>query len=501
MNTESFWLEAAAPKLPPPTGDVNVDVLIVGGGITGITLGYLLKKAGKTVAIADKQDILQGETAHTTSHLTYVTDTRLNELVSRHGRQGAEAFWRAGWTAMQHIERIVSDLSISCDLKSAPGYLFAATDKDGPEERRSLEEDARLATEFGFDTEMVDDPLFHRPAIRFPNQLKFHPLKYGYALAKAIPGDGSHVFAKTDGSGIDAEKRELKTANGTIRFQTLVAATNMPIQGLWNTASAALFQTKLAAYSTYAIAAEIPSPPVADSLFWDTNDPYYYWRFDHRSDGDILILGGEDHKTGQVVDTTARYEKLESILKTTLPGARVLARWSGQVVETPDGLPYIGQVTDGQYVATGYSGNGITLGTFAAILLRDLITGKSNAWAELFDPRRKRLGAAWEYIKENKDYPWHMACDWLAPAGSPEDVARGTGDVVRIDGKRRALYVDEHGKKTALSPVCPHMGCIVHWNNAEKTWDCPCHGSRFTATGAVMAGPAESDLEKVEDAV
>lgn len=496
MKKTPLWLDTAkAPEFPKLNGEVKVDVLVVGAGITGLTTARLLKQTGLTVAVVDMQSVGGGETGHTTAHLTYVTDARLGELAGRVGEERARAFWDAGRAAMSEIAGIVRELKVDCGLKSVPGYLYAALDKDAEKERESLERDAELAEKLGFDAALLTgDPLFERPAVRFPNQLKFHPLRYLYAMAREIPGKGSHLFCQTNGSDIEADKHRLVGAEGAIAYDTLVAATNVPIQGGRGTFGAALFQTKLAAYSTYAIEAGIPCHP--EALFWDTNDPYLYLRFDKNEDGCSLIIGGGDHKTGQETDTGACFARLEATLKKHFPTARPRHRWSGQVIETPDGLPYIGEVGDHQFAATGFSGNGITLGTFSAMLITDLITGKSNAWAELFDPRRKAFSGAWEYVRENIDYPTHLVAGHLRPAESLEDIPRCGGGVVRIDGKKRAVYLDGHGKRTVLSPVCPHMGCLVAWNTAEKTWDCPCHGSRFMADGSLIAGPAEKGLEQ-----
>ena len=309
-----------------------------------------------------------------------------------------------------------------------PGYLFAAIGKDTEKEIESLQHDALLSDGFGFDAEFVEsDPLFQRPAVRFPNQLKFHPLKYVNAIATALPGDGCHVFSETSGSNIDSEKHELQTDAGAITYETVVAATHVPIQGERGTFGAALFQTKLAAYSTYALEAEIPS--TAESLFWDTNDPYLYFRFDSRDRGSSVIIGGEDHKTGQEEETESRYERLKKTLEKTFPTARLKHRWSGQVLETPDGLPYIGEVAEHQFLASGFSGNGMTLGTFSAMLIRDLITGQSSPWIELFAPNRKSISGTWDYVLENKDFLTYFIKDRLRPGDQLEKLKRCSGDV------------------------------------------------------------------------
>jgi len=497
MKKNSLWLETAPPSdFPKLQGRVEVDALIVGGGITGLTTAYLLLKEGKSVAVVDIQNIGGGETSHTTAHITFVTDTRLNELVSHVGKKKAQALWDAGQSAMKQIEAIVEELKIECELRHVPGYLFAAIDKDAADEAKSLQEDAKLASEFGFDVQWLEaDPLFGRPAVGFPNQLKFHPLKYINALAKAVAKAGGHVFSKTSGSHIDGEKHELHTKDGTIAYHTLIAATHVPIQGERGTLGAALFQTKLAGYSTYAIEAKIEEAP--EALFWDTNDPYQYIRIEKQAGEFSVIFGGEDHKTGQDEATEACYARLEAQLMEKFPSAKPRHRWSGQVLETPDGLPYIGEVAEHQLLATGFSGNGMTLGTFSAMVLRDLVAGRENPWNGLFNPSRKVLSGAWDYLVENKDYPLWFLKEHLRPA-SEEKPHRCCGDIAKVAGKKQAVYVDEHGKKTVLSAVCPHMGCIVRWNEAEKTWDCPCHGSRFRATGEVITGPAETNLEPVK---
>ncbi|HEU4679655.1 MAG TPA: FAD-dependent oxidoreductase [Terrimicrobiaceae bacterium] len=485
------------PNFPRLTGRVEADVLIVGGGITGITTAYLLKRAGCRVALVDLNNIGGGETAHTTAHLTFVADTRLHELASQLGRERAQAFWGAGHLAMQQIGSIVDELKIGCELRRVPGYLFAATGKDEQTEAASLREDALIANALGFDAAFIEnDPVFQRPAVRFPNQLKFHPLKYLNVIAQTIPGDGCHIFSRTSGSNINSDKHELETKEGSISYGAVVAATNVPILGERNTLGGALFQTKLAAYSTYAIEAEIES--AAESLHWDTGDPYLYCRFDKRDGRKSVILGGEDHKTGQEENTEARYDRLERILRETFPTARLKHRWSGQVLETPDGLPYIGEVRERQFLATGFSGNGMTLGTFSAILIRDLLTGQSNPWRELFAPQRKATIGTWDYLRENKDYPAYLLKGLASRPATVDEPRRGFGEVIELKGEKRAVYCDDHGKRTVLSPICPHMGCVVAWNGAEKTWDCPCHGSRFTATGELMAGPAESGLQPKE---
>lgn len=497
MQTASLWLETkpafSAPKLKD---DLRVDALVVGGGITGLTAAYLLRKSGLSVALVEKGSIGQAETGHTTAHLTYATDARLSELVKTFGREHAKAAWDAGASAMAQIQAIASETGINCELRTAPGFLVAAENADAREEADRLREDATLAAEMGFDAGYVSkDPLTGRPAMRLANQLKFHPLKYLVGLATAATNLGVQIFEKTEVTEFQTEPRRAIADGHRITFNFAVLATHVPLQGNTNTLSAALFQTKLAGYSTYAVEACAAKEALPEIMWWDTADPYLYLRVD----GDSLIFGGEDHKTGQETNTEACFERLERKLTNMIPSAKVERRWSGQVIESVDGLPYIGEVGNGQYLATGFAGNGMTFGTLAGIMARDTATGKKNPWSELFAIERKTLSCTLDYLRENRDYPYYLAKGHLAESGVKlADLAKGSGKLVSVDGEKCAAFRDEKGKLHLHSAVCPHLGCVVVWNNAEHTWDCPCHGSRFAATGEVIAGPAEKSLEKVD---
>jgi Rieske Fe-S protein len=259
---------------------------------------------------------------------------------------------------------------------------------------------------------------------------------------------------------------------------------------------ATLFQTKLASYSTYAVAATAPARTLPEMIWSDTAEPFNYLRVDRTEEGDVIILGGEDHKTGQVVETADCFERLEQRLAKIAPDAVISHRWSGQVVETVDGLPYIGENADGQFIATGFSGNGMTFGVVAAMMARDYLTGRKNGWEETFNPSRVELAAGATYVCENVDFPVHLVKDRLGiKDGEPGELKAGEGCVVKIDGETVAICRDEDGTMHRLRAVCPHLGCIVAWNESERTWDCPCHGSRFCADGSLIAGPAEEGLE------
>ncbi|MEZ0273572.1 MAG: FAD-dependent oxidoreductase [Roseimicrobium sp.] len=502
MKSESYWLaQSGKPSFPKLSSNLKVDVLVIGGGITGVTAALLIQETGKQVALVEKYSIGGAETGHTTAHLTYMTDTRLSDLVSTFGEDHALASWDAGARGMEQIRTLVEAHHIDCEFRTVPGFLAeAANTEDKSEEQDRLRHEAELAAKHGFEVAFLDSVAPTGDCgIRFANQHKFHPIKYVWALAKSAAQAGVQIFENANVTSFDENPAQAAIGDYSIAYDQVFIATHMPLQGNQGTLSALLLQTKLYAYSTYAIQATAPSGSLPEFIWSDTAEPFNYLRVDRQPTGDILVYGGKDHKTGQEPDTEKYYAELAHDLASMIPGIKVEHRWSGQVIETPDGLPYIGAAGDGQFIATGFSGNGFTFGTVAAVMVADEIAGRKNPWTRLFDPHRKKLSAVWDYARENASYPYYLAKDW-AKGEEPIEastIAHGSGMLVRHEGKRVAAYRDDDGKLTLLSPVCPHLGCIVHWNDAEQTWDCPCHGSRFTSDGKLMAGPAEKDLEPV----
>ncbi|MEO6569338.1 MAG: FAD-dependent oxidoreductase [Opitutaceae bacterium] len=503
MNTTSYWLDSATlPRFSKLDGDVKVDVAIVGGGIMGITAALLLKQAGKTVALIERSRLASIDTGHTTAHLTAVTDLRLQDIAKTFGKEAARATWDAGSAAIDQIVTNIRRLEIDCDFRWLPGYLHAPMNEKPKEaDLKELQHEADLATELGVSAKYVAEvPFFLRPGVRFAHQALFHPRKYLAALAKEIPGDGSHIFESSEVEEIEDEPLAVKVGKSKVRCRYLVLATHTPLTGNTNALRALLFQTKLALYTSYAIGAKIPSNTIPAALFWGTNNPYDYLRVEPKHGHDYAIFGGEDHKTGQETHTEKIFERLEQRFRKLVPDAEVDHRWSGQVIETNDGLPFIGETAEHQFTATGFAGNGMTFGTLGAMMAVDAVLRRKNPWQELFAVHRAKLrGGTWSYLKENKDYPYYMVRDWLggAKGKSLATVKPGEGKILQLDGKKVAAYRDDDGEVTLCSPVCTHLKCIVGWNDAEKTWDCPCHGSRFDPTGKVISGPAEEPLEQL----
>ena len=499
----TYWSDTASfPRFSRVQRDQHVDVVIVGGGITGLTAAYLLSRAGKSVALVERDRCAQVDTCHTSAHLTMVTDARLTDLVNRLGRDHAQAVWDAGLAAIVRIHSISRDHQIDCGFEWVDGYLHAPALGHASPDDVAFEKEAAIATELGFDAEYVHQvPLIARPGICFESQARFHPLRYLAGLAEAIREAGGQIYEESPAEAFSTDPLGVTVGGRTLTCADIVMATHNPLIGVTGLVSATAFQTKLALYTSYVVAGRVPRDTVPDALFWDTNSPYHYLRVETHRDHDLIIFGGEDHKTGQAGSTTECYERLEDALESLVPRVEITHRWSGQVIQTPDGLPYIGRMSDHQYAATGFAGNGMTFGTLGAMMMSDAILGIANPWADLFEPGRKAMRrGAWEYIKENKDYPYYLIRGRFAGAEgrSLRTLKRGQGAVIELQGKKVAAYRDDDGETLLRSATCTHMGCIVGWNDAERTWDCPCHGSRFKPTGEVISGPAESPLPEVE---
>lgn len=502
-HTTPYWSTSATfPQFSKLTEDLTADVVIVGAGVTGLTAAYLLAKAGKRVVLLERGRCAGTDTGHTSAHLTMVTDVSLTDLVSRFGRDHAQAIWDAGLAGIAQIDEIVRTHEIAADFEWVDGYLHAPFDATGQDATKNLQAEAALASELGFDAEFVDTvPVIETQGVRFAGQARVHPRKYLAAVARTFVELGGRIYEHSEAGEFSDNPRAV-TANGhCVACDDIVIATHNPLVGLRGFAGATLFQTKLALFTSYVIAGRVARGVVPDALWWDTSLPYHYLRVDPHPDYDLVIFGGEDHKTGQEGDTLACYRRLETRLASMLPGVDVTHRWSGQVIESPDGLPYIGESAARQYSATAYAGNGLTFGTLAAMMMSDAILRHANPWMELFDPGRKAIARGlWDYVKQNVDYPYYMVRDRFAgaEARSLRAVKRGQGKIVDRHGAKVAAYRDPAGAVTLRSAVCTHMGCLVAWNPAERTWDCPCHGSRFKPGGQVIAGPAESPLPEAD---
>jgi glycine/D-amino acid oxidase-like deaminating enzyme/nitrite reductase/ring-hydroxylating ferredoxin subunit len=497
--TTSVWMETVdMPSRTSLARDLTADICVVGAGIAGLTTAYRLASEGRSVVVMDDGPIGRGETSRTTAHLTTALDDRYFELEMIHGERGAQLAAESHASAIDTIEDIVGNEEIACQFERVDGYLFVPPGEStevldqelGAVHRAGLtlvERVPRAPLEC-FDT---------GPCLRFPRQAQFHPLRYLNALAEAIEKKGGLLFTQTHAAAFtDGAPVRVKTSHGPIvSANALVMATNTPVN------DRLAIHTKQAAYRTYVIGMPVPHGAVANALYWDTSDPYHYVRLQNMGGHEVLIVGGEDHKTGQA-DDTDRFKRLEAWARARFPmGGVVTFRWSGQIMEPTDGLAFIGRNPGDMntYVVSGDSGNGMTHGMIAGILLCDLIQGRENAWTTLYDPSRISLLATSEFVKENLNVAAQFG-DY-ASAGDVDEVERitpGTGAIVRDGLKKLAVYRDIRGQLHTYSPVCPHLGCLVNWNNVEHSWDCPCHGSRFDSFGKILNGPAQRGLESAE---
>jgi glycine/D-amino acid oxidase-like deaminating enzyme/nitrite reductase/ring-hydroxylating ferredoxin subunit len=482
----------------------DADVCVVGAGIAGLSVAYFLAGAGKSVIVLEDGPIGGGETGRTTAHLSNALDDRYFELERLHGAEGARLAADSHTAAIDTIERIVFDEGIDCDFSRLDGYLFVPPDQSTDELDRELAAAHRAGLD---DVVKIDRAPFTAfttgPCLKFPRQAQLHALKYLRGLAAAVTRREGRIFTNTHASEFHGGKDPyVKTRTGArVNCREIVVATNSPVN------DRLVLHGKQVAYRSYVIGARVPRGSVPAGLYWDTADPYHYARLaaDTSPDFEILIVGGEDHRTGEKDDAASRYAALEAWTREHFAGIEsIVYRWSGQILEPVDALAFIGRnPADARnvYVATGDSGHGMTHGTIAGLLITDLILGRENPWAKLYDPSRKRLGAAWELVKHGASTAVHYA-EHLTGGDikSIDQLAPGSGAVVRRGLSKIAVFRDDAGKLHECSARCSHLGCIVHWNQNEKSWDCPCHGSRFDPYGAVMNGPALTPLARVGEA-
>ena len=504
-QSNSVWMTTSyIPKQPILTRDAQADVCVVGAGIAGLSTAYLLAMEGLKVIVLDSRHVAAGQTQRTTAHLTNAHDDFYSEVEKIHGEAGIRIAAESHTAAIDRIENIVRTENIDCDFFRVPGFLFCPPDQ--PTEILDLE--LQAATRAG----LVGLEIVGRVpwtsfdtgrALHYPRQAQFHPLKYLAHLTRVIQQRGGYVFTGTAVQKVTGgASATVVTASGpTVTANSIVVATNSPINDLY------ALHTKMAPYLTYAIGAPIPRGAVTRGLYWDTEKQYHYIRLQPIDDHtDLLIVGGEDHKAGQVEDQVDRHGRLENWSRERFPmmGA-VEFRWSGMVMETTDGGAFIGRNPSDDpnvFIATGDSGMGMTHGTIAGILLTDLILDRDNPWTSFYEPSRKPVaGMAWRnFIAENANVGKEYVQDWFSGGDRPsiDQLQADEGTIVRRGLSKVAVYRDSHGITHECSPVCPHLGCIVHWNNFEKVWDCPCHGSRFDAYGKVICGPAISPLSPAE---
>lgn len=496
---EPYWLNALdIPTFEPLQEDIKVDVVVVGGGITGITTAYLLVQEGISVALLEADRLLNGTTGHTTAKLTAQHGLFYDELMAHMGRTQARLYFEANDEAIQFVERTVSALGVDCDFQRQDAYVYAVA----AESANKVEQEFEAYQTLGIDGELVAEIPFDlqiKQAIVMKNQAQFHPTRYLAGLVKALQDKGCRIFEGTTAVDVEYDDEPVVVTRDGYKVQAdkVISCSHYPFyDGL------GFYFARLHAERAYVIAGR-SDKPYPGGMYISADNPTRSIRATNMNGEPLVLISGDGHKTGQGKDTLAHYEALEAFGQEVLWLQEVLYRWSAQDLYTLDKVAYIGPLTAGKpnvLVATGYRKWGMTTGTQAALLLRDYALDKDNPYKELYAPSRFYADPSLKtFLVQNANVAAHLVKGkFEMPARQAEDLANGEGGVVNHQGARNGAYRDEDGKLFVVDTTCTHMGCEVTWNHGDKTWDCPCHGSRFTYKGDVMEGPAERSLKRLD---
>ena len=499
----SLWQDTVSNFKPgnnQPVANKSFDVIIAGAGITGLTTGLLLQKAGKSVLVAEAKNIGFGTSSGTTAHLNTFLDTPYNEIQKKFGNDHAKNVAAIVKQALELIKQNVNEYNIDCGYSQLPAFLFSQNENQTEE----LENIFKAAKECNVDCEWTKElpvPLLHEKALMWSGQATFHPTRYLTGIAIAFENAGGTILENCRITAVEETKDHhiVKSGRGEFKTKHFIYATHIP-------PGVNLLHFRCAPYRSYAMAVQLEKKEhYPDSIIYDMYDPYHYYRT-QEIDGELyFIAGGEDHKTGHEENTENCFRNLEAHVRKYFPVKEIINRWSSQYFEPADGIPYIGHLPGHpgtMYVATGYGGNGMVYSAVAALVLSDLISKGESEWEKLFDPNRVKMAGGFKnFTKEAADVVGHLIKKIIMPSEKLKELAGlapGEAGVVKYDGRQIAIYKNEQGEIYALHSACTHIKCDVAWNNAEKTWDCPCHGSRFSYTGEMLTAPARKDLIPVD---
>ncbi len=495
---QSYWMASVAfDDYKPLENDIIVDSVVVGGGIVGITTAFLLSQEGLKVALVEADKLLHGATGHTTAKLTAQHDIIYNTIETKMSLDLARQYAEANQTAIKTVVELVSRLNINCDLIAQPAYVYTQDDNYVSK----IYDEALTASKLGFEVQCLDEiplPIRVKAALRFDNQYQFHPLKYLIALAREITANGSYIFEHTRAIDIHTEKwLGVLTSNGhVIKASSVVIASHYPFYDGYG-----MYFSRIYPERSYALGITIEGK-YPGGMYITAEDPGRSFRSQPLGSGEeLVIVGGEHHKTGQGGDTGVHYKNLLNAAQSIFKVKEVRYRWSTQDYTTMDKVPYVGNLTSktaGIYVATGFRKWGMSNGTAAAMILKDLILGKDNPWYEVYNPSRFNPAASvGKFAAENVNVAKELIKGKLAPVTN-EEISPGQAGYIEIDGEKYGAYRDMQGRLHVVDTTCTHLGCELVWNSAEHSWDCPCHGSRFTYEGEIIEGPAQKTLNRPE---
>jgi glycine/D-amino acid oxidase-like deaminating enzyme/nitrite reductase/ring-hydroxylating ferredoxin subunit len=500
-RTRPLWLDSTLPKAPPLDANASADAVVIGSGIAGLSVAYELAARGLSVIVVDRGRIGGGMTCRTTAHLASALDDFYFELIDARDENTARLLHESLVTSIDRAEAIQAQEGIECDFARLDGYLFRAPETPAADLEKEFEAGRKVGVAVSEHREALpfadeNDAL----SLRFTRQGRFHPLKYLNGLAAAAQRKGARLFADTCVTSVEEKNGEVvvcTAAGHELRAAEVAVATNSPI------IDRLAVHTKQAPYRTYVIAAKLPRGSLPDALYWDTLEAYHYVRLQPLSDThDAVIVGGEDHKSGEADDGGQRFAALEVWARARLPQMQEIThRWSGQVLEPADYCGFVGRNpgNDHVYMVSGDSGQGITNGIVGGMLIADLITRGGSPWADVYDPGRKVAGSLGEYFSENltplKNFTEYVTAGELE---STKALKPGEGGLYRKGLHKLAVNRDLDGQLHMHSATCTHLGCVVHWNSTEQCWDCPCHGSQFATDGTALNGPAIRTLGEAE---
>ena len=497
-NCTSLWQATSIPYHPAFTElpAKRFDVVIVGGGITGISTALLLQEAGKSCMVVEAANLCFGTTGGTTAHLNTLLDTPYATIQNKFSKEAALLVLESTRHAIQFIQDNINRYQIDCNFRNVEACLFAKNEKQEKELGSILE----TLNEIGLPASYFDRlpiPISFRKAIRVKEQAKFNPVRYVYGLAKAFENAGGLIIENCRVTKVDEkEGLEIHTTKGTVVADDIIYATHIP-------PGVNLLHLRCIPYRSYAMAVSLLNDNYPDDLVYDMDDPYHYYRSQSIDGRQFLIVGGKDHKTAHEENTVARFLQLESHIRSLFEVESIHSKWSSQFFESADGLPYIGHLPANPehfYVATGFGGHGMIYSAVAAITLTDMLLNKECKYADLYDPNRiKPIAGFSNFVTHNVDVIKQFAGKFFTGDDLPAlaDLASGEARIVKYENHKLAIYKDERGTIHALNPTCTHLKCEVNWNSAEKSWDCPCHGARYSYDGKLLTGPADHDLEKI----